>query len=102
MQVGERDGARTGWPYNVNRGIERNERLSEITGIGRDTCIAGAEDRMFAIDATQCCAARTRIALVAGGPTRVTEIVAASTLQDIAAKSRHIADLRAGRQMQRL
>ena len=47
-------------------------------------------------------AAGARLALVAGGPARIAEIIAARPLQHIAAQRRHVADLRAGGQLQRL
>ena len=69
--------------------------LCEITGIGRNTILGGAEHRMGAIETLQRGAAGTGVALVAVRIADIAEIAAARPLQNIAAQRRHVAQLRA-------
>ena len=48
MQRRERDGARAVRAGNLDRRIERDQRLGEIARIGRDAVFADAEHRMAA------------------------------------------------------
>ena len=58
------------------------------------------EHGVQAVEAVQRRAARARIALVALGVGDVAEIGAARALQHVAAEARHVADLRAGGELQ--
>jgi hypothetical protein len=84
-----------GGPQGFHSGIERDERLPKITGIGGDAMLAGAENGVFAVDAFKRPAARTGPALVAR-PRDLAEVFAARPLPDVAAKASHVADLLAG------
>ena len=64
--------------------------------------VADPEHRVLAVDAVQCGAAGARFALVARAPGRIAEIIAPGPLQYIAAERRHIAELRAGREIEGL
>src|SRR5262245_16521547 len=80
----------------------RDQRLREIPGIGRDAIIASAEDGVHPVDAVKSAAAAAGTAFVAAVVADVAEIGAAGALQDIAAHGRHVAELLAGGERQRL
>ena len=102
MQLRERNVADAGFAGDLDGGIERDQGLREIAGIGGDALLGGAEHRMGAIEAFQRGAAGSRIALVAIGVADVAEIAAAGALQDVAAERRHVAQLRAGGELERI
>ena len=86
-------------PGEPNDGIERDQSLGKVAVIGGDAGIACAQHRVLAVEAFHCRAARTRHPLVAG-PGGLAEIFAARSLQHVAGKARHVADLAACRQSQ--
>src|SRR5205823_4150148 len=67
-----------------------------------DAMVADPEHSMLAVDATQRGAAGARLALVACAPGWIAEIIAPGPLQYIAAERRHVADLRAGSEIEGL
>src|SRR5947209_15672417 len=87
---------------DLDRGVERDQRLREIPGIGGDAMLAPAEHRVRSIEAVQRGAARTRVSLVARGVGDIAKVDAPRALQYIAAKARHVADLLARRELERL
>ena len=76
-------------------GVERGERDAHVGRMRRDARLAGAEDRVDAIDPFDRRAAAAGLAFVAwrGG---VIEIEAARALQEVAARRRHVAQLLRG------
>src|SRR5438046_6269816 len=64
--------------------------------------VADPEHRMLAVDAVQRGAAGAGLALIARAPGWIAEIIAPGALQYIAAERGHVADLRAGREIEGL
>ena len=67
VQLRERHGSEAGFSGDLDRRIERDQRLREIAGIGGDALLGGAEHGVVAIESVERGAARSRIALVAIG-----------------------------------
>ena len=80
---------------DMNLCVERGQRNAHVGRMRRDAGVAGAKDRMTAVDAADRRAAAARLALVAGRR-RVIEIGAARPLQQIAAGGGHVAQLLRG------
>ena len=89
-------------PDEIDRRVERHQGLGEIAGIGGDAGLADAEHGVDAVDTFHRGAARAGIALVAVGIRGVAKISAAGALENIAAEARHVADLLAGGELERL
>ena len=70
---------------HVNDRVERRERHREVGGMGRDTSIRPAEDRVVAIETMTRRASRAWAPLVARGSVVIAEIGAARTLHQVAA-----------------
>src|ERR1700683_3138684 len=87
---------------DVYRGVQRDKPLRKITGISGDASIADTKNSVFAIDAFESRATGAWLSLVAGAPGWIAEITAPRALQYIAAEGSHVAQLRAGGQLQRL
>src|SRR5579883_843055 len=85
---------------DLDAGIERNQCLREVARVGGDAAVADAEHGVTAIESLHRRATGAGIALVTFLIGGVAKIGAAGALQDIAAKARHIAKLRAGRLLQ--
>src|SRR5437763_13918028 len=64
--------------------------------------VADPEHRMLAVDAVQRGAAGAGLALIARAPGWIAEIIAPGALQYIAAERGHVADSRAGRELEGL
>ena len=102
MEIVEWDRSLSRSPTHDYDGVERCQRHSEVGGVGRDTIVGPAEDRVVAIDAVQGRAAGARPALVARQVVLVAEIGAARALHHVAADRGHVAELAGGRGQQRL
>ena len=87
-------------PGDMHRGVERGERHAHVGGMRRDAGLAGAEDRVDAVEAVDRRAAAAGLALVAGRR-RVVEVGAARALQQVAAGRRHVAQLLRGARQDR-
>ena len=74
--------------------VERNQRNGHVGRMGRDALLTRAQDCELTGEACARGAARTRIALVAFRVAYVGKVMAARALQQIAAGSRHVAQLR--------
>src|SRR5205814_4932951 len=74
VQLLERKVTGAGPAGDLDRGIERNQRLREVAGIGGDALIRGAENGMGAAEPIHGGAARAGIPLVAGLIADVAEI----------------------------
>jgi hypothetical protein len=99
VQSSDRHATRPKRPAQFHLRLECNQRYRQVSGILGDTAIIDTEYRMIAIEASDRCAARAGIALIARRPTRVAIVRTPRFLQDIAAERRHIAQLRAGRKL---
>src|SRR5216683_2019748 len=84
----------------LDLGIERPHRDRHIRWMRRDAVLAGAQDRVNAVEAGKRRAAGARTTLVAGF-CDVVEIIAAGSLEQIAAGRGLVAQLRAGTSQQR-
>src|SRR4051812_21198775 len=82
-------------------GVERDQRLCEVTRIRGDTMIAGAEQGVLSIDAPDRRTAGARTALVAR-PGDLAKVFTTRSLQHVPAQTCHVPDLAAGGQHQRL
>lgn len=102
MQLRERYAARAGLARDLDHGIECDQRLREIAGIGRDALVGDAEHRMHAIDAVHRGTAGAGIALVAVLIGDIAKVVATRPLHHVAAERRHVAQLSAGGELQRI
>jgi hypothetical protein len=82
----------------MNLGGERGQRHAHVRRMRRDAGLAPAEDRVDVVGAFEGGAAATGLAFIAGRRD-VVQIVAARTLEEIAASRRHVAQLcgRAGK-----
>lgn len=95
MEVGESDPPLAGTTAHMHPRLQRRQRHAQVGWMYRHAVFAGAENRMVAVQPAACGAAAARLALVAwrGG---VVEILAAGTLQQVAAGAGHVAQLRRG------
>jgi len=100
VQLRERQGAAPRWADDIDLGVERDQGLREIAGIGRDALFRCAEHGVRTIEAVDRRAAGSRVALVAIGVADIAEIAAACPLQDIASERCHVAELRTGGKLQ--
>jgi len=89
----QRNVAAAGIAFHFDDGIERNQRHAKIRWMGGDAVLAPSEDGMQPIIAAVGIAARTGLTLVASTGD-VVEIGAARALQEIAADSGGVAQLR--------
>src|SRR6266536_619943 len=88
------------WTGELDRSIERDQRLTKVPGIGRNAGIADAEHGMRSMEAVEGRATGARNALVAVRIGYIPKIRTTRTLQHVAAQCRHIADLRTGCELQ--
>ena len=95
MKIGKRNAALSGKTGDMHHGLERGQRHAHVGGMRRDAGLAGAEDRVHAIEPLNGRAAAARLALIAGRR-GVVEIQASRPLQQVAAGRRHVAQLRGG------
>src|SRR5262245_42413539 len=93
MKISNWYSTRTPWALNVYRGLECRHGHAHVGRIRRDAMFACAEHGEHPIVASNRRAAGTRLALVARHG-RVTKVDAASALQEIAGRRRHVAKLR--------
>ena len=93
VEVLDRDAALALRPFNLDGGFERGEGDVLVGGVGGDAIFAGAENREHAVVAVDGRTAGAGVALVAWVDS-VAEVDAAGPLEEIAASSRHIAELR--------
>ncbi len=100
VQLFERHPPLTARAERFHNGIQRHQRLGEVSGIGGDAVLRDAQHRMLAIDPLQGSTAGAGLALVAGAPVGIAEIGTPGALQHIAAERAHVADLSAGGQHQ--
>ena len=89
------DGARASRAHDMNLGLQRGERDAHVGRMRRDARLAGAEDRVDAIDPFDRRAAAAGLTFVARR-SRVIEVEAARALQQVAACRRHVAQLLRG------
>src|SRR5437868_6258109 len=101
MQIGKRNAPLTVRPDAFHSGVQRNQGLREITVVGRNAIVAYAEDGMLAVYPVEGRASGAGLALIAG-PGRLAEVFAPRALQDVSGEARHVADLLACGQGQRL
>ncbi len=95
VEVGECDHPLAPVARDPHPRVEREQRVGEIAGIGRDALVAQPEHGVRAIlpvDRRTAAARRTLVAGRAG----VAEIAAAGALEQVAAERREIAHLRRG------
>src|SRR5205814_8081071 len=92
MKICERDDASAAGTGHVNLGVERRQRDAHVGGMRRDAGLAGAEDRVHAIEAVDGGAAAARLAFVARRR-RVVEIITARPREGIAAGGSYVAQL---------
>ena len=95
VEIRERDHAVARRAGDMDRRLQHRERHAHVGGMHRDAGIAGAEDRVHAIEAVDGGAAAARLAFVAGRRD-VVEVGAARALQEVAAGRCHIAQLLRG------
>ncbi len=102
MQVGERKPSRARRVADgLDDRIKSNQRLGEVAVISGDALIARAKHRVFSIHTVERGTSGARRSLIAR-PGSLPEILTTGPLQDIAAQAGHVANLPAGRQLQRL
>ena len=102
MQVGKLDNFRTTRAEYLYGGVERDQRLRPVAGIGCDAIFRRPQNGMASVHAVHGRTARTRITLVALPVAGIAEIGAARHLQHVTAQPRHVANLRACCQPQRV
>ena len=102
MKVGEGDGALAFQAANAHGRIERGERNRHVRRMNGDAAFARAENGVDAVLAFERGAARAGLALVAGGERGVVKVMAARSLQEVAAHRGHVAQLRRGAGEERL
>jgi hypothetical protein len=79
---------------HIHDGVEGDQRHREVAGMGGDAGVADAEHGVAAVDALHRRAAGAGVPLVAVGiGVRLAEVAAAGPLQQVAADSRHVAEL---------
>ena len=93
--------ARTLRALHLHRRFKRRQRHVLVRGIGRNTLLAGAQDRQHPVMPVDRRATGTRLALVAR-MRRIAKIHATRPLQEVAACRRHVAQLRRGPRQIRL
>ena len=101
MKRFKRDLAPARLAFDLDDGVERDQRHAEIGRMGRDAALAPAQDGVQPVVAAAGVAAGAGVAFVAGAG-GVVEISAARPLQEIAADGRGVAKLRGGSGQQRL
>ena len=99
VKVFERDLAPAAFAFDLDNGVEGDERHTEVRRMRRDAALAPAEHRVQAVLALQRIAAGARFTPVAGARD-VVEVTAACPLHQISADGRGVAELRrsAGKQ----
>ena len=100
VKVFERDLTPTIFAFDLDNGVERHERHTEVRRMGGDAVLAPAEHRVQAVLALQRVAACARFTPVAG-VRHVIEVAAARPLHQVAADGRGVAELRRGAGEQR-
>src|SRR5205814_1525749 len=93
MKIRERNFAFAFWTAHVDERIERGQCYAPIARMSGNALFALAEDGMNPIVAVNRAAAAARIPFIARWKRRVVEIIAAGSLQKIAADSGHVAQL---------
>src|SRR5262245_31649311 len=78
---------------NPNLRLQRRQRHAHVGRMGRYALIAGAKNRVNAIEPVKRAAAAAEHSLVALWKTHIHEIVAARSLHEVAAVCRHISEL---------
>src|SRR5436309_10343438 len=94
MKIGERNLAFSFRSPDTNDRFERSERDAHVAWVGGDALFALAEDGVDPVVTIDGAATAPRIAFVACRKRRVVEIIAARSLQKIAADRRHVSQLR--------
>ena len=95
VELGEGDGALAARPGDADDRLQRGQRHAHVRRVGGDAVLARAQDRVHAVEAVDRGTAGPRLALVAGRG-RVVEVGAARPLHQVAARRRHVAELRRG------
>lgn len=95
MEVGESDPPLASAAAHQYLSLQRRQRHAQVGWMYRHAVFAGAEDRMVAVQPAARGASAARLALVAWRA-GVVEILAAGTLQQVAACAGHVAQLRRG------
>lgn len=95
MEVGEGDPPLASAAAHPYLSLQRRQRHAQVGWMYRHAVFAGAEDRMVAVQPAARGASAARLALVAWR-VGVVEILAAGTLQQVAAGAGHVAQLRRG------
>ena len=101
VELGEGDGALAARPGDADDRLQRGQRDAHVRRVDGDALLARAQDRVHAVEAVDRGAAGARFALVAGRG-RVVEVVTARPLHQVAARRRHVAELRRGARQDRL
>ncbi len=101
VEVGQRDRPLAPIARDPHPRVEREQRVGEIAGIGRDALVADPQHRVQPVLSGNGGAAAARHALVAGRA-GIAEIAAAGALEQVAAERRQVAHLRRGAEQQRL
>ena len=101
VKVDEGNGALSSGAFDVNRGAKGRKRNAHIGGVRGDTVFRGAQYGVYAIEAADCIATRSRSAFVAASRF-VVEVVTTRALHDVAADCRHVSDLARGAEEDRL
>src|SRR3984893_11133186 len=95
VEVRECDRAVAGRAANMDLRLQDRERHAHVGWVRRDAGLTAAEDGVHAIVAVDCRATAARLAFVAGRR-YVVEVMAARTLQEVAARRCHVAELLRG------
>ena len=101
MKVDEGNGSLAPGTFDVNRGVKSRKRNAHIGGVRGDTVFRGAQYGVYAIEAADCIATRSRSAFVAASRF-VVEVVTTRALHDVAADCRHVSNLARGAEEDRL
>src|ERR1700728_2932495 len=93
MKPGERDGPLTFGPSYLHHCIQGGESNTHIAGVDGDAFFTCAEDSVNAVVAHLCRTATTRRTFITFLVTRIVEVVATGSLQQIAAHGSHVPKL---------
>ncbi len=93
MELGERDGPISIRASDADRRIESGERNAHVRRMCRDAVLAGSEDGMDSVHTVDRRTTGSRRTLVARRR-RIVEVVAAGALQEVAAHTGRVAELR--------
>jgi hypothetical protein len=93
VQFAERQRPLAFWAEHVEFGVERDQGYSPVARVGGDAGVAGAQQRMGAVESLESRTAAAGIPLVAGELRSAAEVAASRALQQVPADRRHVAQL---------